>query len=74
MPRLPRVPGRRVARALERAGFKLCCVRGDHGYYTHPVTGRNATVPLTNDVLPVGTLANTLRQAGLTADEFRRLL
>ncbi len=74
MPRLPRVPGRRVARALERGGFELVRIRGDHAYYTHPSTGRNATVALTNKVLPVGTLANILRQAGLTADEFRELL
>ncbi|MCE5238395.1 type II toxin-antitoxin system HicA family toxin [bacterium] len=74
MPRLPRVSGRKVARALERSGFTLVRAQGDHGYYTHLATRRNAVVPLTNQVLPVGTIANILRQAGLTADEFRQLL
>ncbi len=74
MPKLPRVSGRKVARALERGGFELSRTRGDHGYYSHSLTRRNAVVPLTNQVLPVGTIANILRQAGLPAEEFRRLL
>lgn len=74
MPRLPRVSGRKVARALERVGFELRGVSGDYARYRHPVSRRTAIVPLWDAVLPIGTLANILRQAGLTNDEFRELL
>ncbi|MBU0606430.1 MAG: type II toxin-antitoxin system HicA family toxin [Armatimonadetes bacterium] len=74
MSRLPRVSGKKTARALERHGFELRSISGDHARYRHPVSRRTAIVPLGDRVLPVGTLANILRQAGLTADEFRELL
>lgn len=59
---------------MERGGFDLRQTSGDHARYRHPITRRTAIVPLTRKVLPVGTIANILRQAGLTSDEFRELL
>jgi predicted RNA binding protein YcfA (HicA-like mRNA interferase family) len=74
MPRLPRASGRRIARALEAADFDLVRMVGDHARLRNAETGRQTTVPLTNHPLPVGTIASILRQAGLSADELRRLL
>jgi len=74
MPRLPRASGRRIARALEQAGFDLVRIVGDHARLCNARTGCRTTVPLTNRPLPVGTIASILRQAGLSADEFRELL
>ena len=74
MPRLPRPSGRRTAHALEGAGFDLVRIVGDHARLRNPQTGRQTTVPLTNRPLPVGTIASILRQAGLSAEEFRELL
>lgn len=75
MPRLPRVPAPLLVRALERAGFVRVRVRGSHWVFRHMQTQRRVTVPYHRTrVIPPGTLANILREAGLTADELDRLL
>ena len=74
MPKLARVSGRRLARALEKAGFELERADGDHAFMYDRDTRRSATVPLTRRTLPVGIIANVLRQAGLTAQDLSRLL
>jgi predicted RNA binding protein YcfA (HicA-like mRNA interferase family) len=47
--------------------------RGSHCKLRHPARGRTAIVPLHRE-LAIGTLASVLRQAGISADEFRALL
>jgi predicted RNA binding protein YcfA (HicA-like mRNA interferase family) len=74
LPRLPRPSGRQLGRALEKAGFVLRRVRGDHASYHHSVTDRTTTVPLTTRTLPAGTVAKILKDAGLTPEELRELL
>ena len=74
MPRLPRPTGRQLGRALEKAGFVLRRVRGDHASYHHPLTDRTTTVPLTARTLPTGTTAKVLKDAGITTEELRELL
>jgi predicted RNA binding protein YcfA (HicA-like mRNA interferase family) len=72
-PALPRVSGQEAIRALGRAGFVEISVRGSHHKLRHPTSHRTAIIPLHRE-LAVGTLASILRQAGLSADEFRALL
>jgi predicted RNA binding protein YcfA (HicA-like mRNA interferase family) len=74
LPRLPRVSGRRLERALRRAGFVALRGEGDHVFLHHPDTGRTATIVSTPKDLPVGTVASILRQAGLSAEDLRKLL
>lgn len=75
MTRLPRVSGRAVVRALERAGFVLVYIRGSHHYLRRPGAGQLVCVPVHgNRDLPLGTLRAILRQAGLSADEFAQYL
>jgi len=74
MPRLPRLSGRKLKRAMERGGFEVVRITGGHAYLHNPETDRRAVVPLTSRTLPVGTIANALRQAGLTGDDLRSLL
>ena len=74
MPKLPRISGRKLGAAPRKAGFAMPHGEGGHGTFHHPLTGRTTTVPLTSKVLPVGTIAAILRQAGISADELRRLL
>ena len=74
MPGLPRVSGRRVLRALLRAGFHESHVRGSHHYLRRPGSGL-VTIPVHgNRDLPLGTLQSILRQAALSEDEFLVLL
>ena len=74
MPRLPRVSGQKVVRALQKAGFRVLRITGDHAFLVNEQTGRRTVVGVSAGTLPVGTLASVLRQAGLSADEFRGLL
>ena len=73
MPLRP-LPFREVKRKLEAAGFEEVSSKGSHvkfakltedGTYT-------AIVPQHREV-PVGTLRSSLKQAGISSDEFERL-
>ena len=74
MTQLPAVPGARVVKALERAGFEVARINGSHHIMSHP-DGRTVSVPvhLGRD-MPKGTLRNVLAIVGLTGDDFRELL
>ena len=67
MPRLPRVSGAEVVRALERLGFAKVRQSGSHVVMRRQAQG--CVVPLHAEV-KVGTLAGVLRQAAVAVDEF----
>lgn len=70
MPRIPGVNHLRAVRALERAGFRVAR-QGKHIVLTD---GRRiVTVPRNNPVNAF-TMGRIVRDAGLTEDEFRKLL
>ena len=73
MPRLPRVSGRKLARAMEKAGFRTVRMHGDHAFMVHP-DGRRTVVDLSRNTLPVGTIAGTIAEVGISAAELTRLL
>jgi len=71
---IPAVPGVKVVKALESAGFALTQVSGSHHVMRHP-DGRTVAVPVHADQdMPKGTLPGTLATIGITPDEFRKLL
>ena len=73
--RLPVVSGADVARMLERAGFRRTHSTGSHFFYKRVDRPGLVTVPIHgNRDLKTGTLLSILRQAGLSRDEFVRLL
>jgi predicted RNA binding protein YcfA (HicA-like mRNA interferase family) len=74
-PRLPALRPRRVLQALQRAGFFVHHTTGSHYVLKHPdkLTLR-VMVPYHNKDLKRRTLASIIEQAGMTADEFIRLL
>jgi predicted RNA binding protein YcfA (HicA-like mRNA interferase family) len=73
--KLPRVDGRAVVRALERAGFEIKRQRGSHVHLRRAGDRRRVTAPVhSGRTLPPGTLQGILRDAGINVDEFRRLL
>lgn len=74
MPRLPALTPQRVIEALRKKGFVLDRVRGSHHVYYHPETRRRAVVPVHKKDLPKGTLAEILKQAGITRKELQRML
>ena len=73
--KLPRVEGREVVRALERAGFEVRRQKGSHVHLRRESDKRRVTVPVhSGKTLPPGTLGGILRDAGVEVEELRRLL
>ena len=70
---LPVCSGEETVQALQRAGFELVSQRGSHVKVRHPTTRRTAIVPLQRELAP-GTLRSILRQADMTAEDFRQVL
>jgi len=75
-PKLPRITGVIVVRALRRAGWYLDHQRGSHVYLKHPdYTGRRVTVPVhSGETIKPKTLQAILEQAELSITEFQELL
>ena len=73
MPPLPVVKSRQVFAAFERAGFVKVHQAGSHVKYR-----RGNRIAILKDYgskdYPLGTLRKTLSDAGITIDEFRKLL
>jgi predicted RNA binding protein YcfA (HicA-like mRNA interferase family) len=71
-PALPVVSGKEAARALETCRFGQVAQRGSQVKLSRN-DGRTVVMPPHRELAP-GTLRSVLRQAGLTVEEFIRLL
>lgn len=74
MPKLPNLTPDKVIGILKSRGFILDRVKGSHHIFYHPETKRRVIVPVHRKDLPVGTLIEILKQAGIERDELRDLL
>lgn len=75
MSRFPRLRSRQVLAALQRAGFVVVRSKGSHHFLRHKNDPERQTViAMHPGDVPEGTLLAVLRQAGLTREEFLRLL
>jgi predicted RNA binding protein YcfA (HicA-like mRNA interferase family) len=70
VPSLPGIPHQRAVRALGRAGFRVAR-EGKHFVMTDGT--RIVTIPRANPV-NAHTMGGIVRDAGLTMDEFKKLL
>jgi predicted RNA binding protein YcfA (HicA-like mRNA interferase family) len=71
---LPAIPGAKVVKALERAGFTVVRISGSHHVMRHP-DGRTVVVPVhASRDMAKGTLRNFLAIIGMDAEELRKLL
>jgi predicted RNA binding protein YcfA (HicA-like mRNA interferase family) len=74
MTRLPRIKGKELIRALERAGFVVERTRGSHVFLKHP-DGRATTVPVhSRETLGPGLLRAILRDVEFSAEQLKQLL
>jgi len=64
-PKLPRVSGDELLRALKRLGFVEQRQRGSHVHLKHPTKPGKTTVPHSKRDLPKGTLKSLERQSGV---------
>lgn len=75
MPKVPRITGREVVRALEKAGFTHIRTRGSHFYLYHYGRDRLVTVPVhSGKTLAPKTLKSILKQASLDIGELKEFL
>ena len=69
MSRLPRIKGKELVRALEKAGFQVGRTRGSHFFLKHP-DGRVTAVPVhAGEIIGPGLLRSILRDVDMTAEE-----
>ena len=73
MPKLPTLTPQKIITILERRGFVLDRIKGSHHIFYHTETKRRVIVPVHRKDLPVGTLVEILKQAGIERDELRDL-
>jgi predicted RNA binding protein YcfA (HicA-like mRNA interferase family) len=74
MTRLPRIKGKELIRALERAGLSVDRTRGSQAFLKHP-DGRATAVPIhARETLGPGLIRAILRDADMTAEQLERLL
>jgi predicted RNA binding protein YcfA (HicA-like mRNA interferase family) len=71
MPKLPGVNHQEAIRALEKAGFRVARQSGKHAVMTDGV--RFLTIPRHNPVNAF-TMGGIIRDAGLTIEQFKKLL
>lgn len=73
---LPALTARDIIRVLQSAGFVIRRTKGSHCRLVHRDDARRATtVPVHGSAtIPKPLVLRILKQAGLSADEFRRLL
>jgi predicted RNA binding protein YcfA (HicA-like mRNA interferase family) len=72
--RLPTVTAKQTLKALLRAGFIEEHQRGSHLSLYHPLTHKQTTIPMHGGDLNRSLLKAILKQAGITEEEFKRLL
>ena len=74
MSKMPRLTGKQVIRALEKAGFCLSRQEGSHCFLRHP-DGRTVTVPVhRGEDLGAGLLSKIMRDAEIRRDQLLQLL
>jgi len=74
MSRLPNLNARKILRALKHAGFIEDGQRGSHLYLWNEEKKLVTSVPMHGRDVKRSLLKQIVRQAGLTEDEFRKLL
>jgi predicted RNA binding protein YcfA (HicA-like mRNA interferase family) len=74
MSRLPNVSAKEVINALERGGFEFQRQKGSHVTLRHPVTLRTTVVAVHSGEFPRWLLKKIIKDAGLSEEDFRKLL
>ncbi len=50
---------------VEKDGWRFKTQTGSHRHFVHPVKPGKVSIPMHNGDIPIGTLRNILKQAGL---------
>jgi predicted RNA binding protein YcfA (HicA-like mRNA interferase family) len=71
---LPRIAGREVVAALAKVGYQFDRQRGSHIVLRHPAPPHRRLVVPDHAEVAKGTLRAIIREAGLSVDEFTKLM
>ena len=77
MPKLPRITGEELVKALEKEGFEIARQRGSHVQVRKYVEGKKVTFPIPvhkGKTLKPGTLRGIMRKAGISVERLIELL
>ncbi|NHZ72487.1 MAG: addiction module toxin, HicA family [Aquificales bacterium] len=78
MPKLPRIKGRDLVKAMERDGFEVVRIKGSHHILQKIFPdGERVTVPVpvhAGHIIKVGTLSGILRKARISRGQLTKLL
>jgi len=68
------VKAKQLRRALKKAGFIPYETASSHTTFIHPETHRKTTIAMHPGVVPKPIVHKIMKQAGLTAEELKKLL
>ncbi len=77
MPKLPRITGEALVKALKKKGFEVVRTRGSHVQVRKILEDGKITFPVPvhkGKLLKTGTLKGILRKAGISEEELRGIL
>ena len=77
MPKLPRITGRELVKALQKDGFEITRQKGSHVQMSKYVDGEKLTFPVpvhTGKIIKQGTLKGILRKANISVEKLQTLL
>ncbi len=74
MNKLPRLTGKQIIKALNKAGFKVIRIKGSHHFLQH-YGGRKKVVPVhPGETIGPGLLLKILKDCELSRDDFLSLI
>jgi predicted RNA binding protein YcfA (HicA-like mRNA interferase family) len=74
MTKLPSLTGKKIIKALRKAGFEVVRVKGSHHFLRHE-DGRTTVVPVhPGETIGPGLMSKILRDCEMTRAEFQALL
>jgi len=77
MPKLPRITGKELVKALQKEGFEITRQKGSHMQMTKYTDGENLTFPVpvhTGKIIKQGTLKGILRKSNISVEKLQTLL
>ncbi|MBI4811459.1 MAG: type II toxin-antitoxin system HicA family toxin [Ignavibacteriales bacterium] len=72
--KLPSLTPKKAIKAFERAGFVLLRQSGSHVVMVNETTDKQIVIPYHSKDIKNGLLISQIKRAGLTVEEFRKLL
>ena len=77
MPKLPRITGKELVRALQKEGFETTRQNGSHAQMTKYIDGEKLTFPVpvhAGKIIKQGTLKGILRKANISVERLQEVL